>query len=264
MTDVTGGYGPPVTTPLRRRLAALLTTIALGLGLAALPGTPAAAAPAKDPVVIVAGTFSPAFANEPLAARLRADGHPVRIFELPTLGTQDIRLTAQALRTFVDGVRASTGAAKVDLVGHSQGGLVARAYVKWYGGSDTVDSLITLGTPNRGTYVANLVNVLGFGSCLAVVACQQMSIGSSFLSDLNAGDDTIGSVRYTTIRTWQDELVRPVDQATLYDGATNVLVQDPCFARVVGHVGLILDGTVYSGIRTALAGGPVRLSCFAL
>jgi triacylglycerol lipase len=252
------------TAPLRHRLFALVATVGLALGLTALPGAPAGAAPAKDPVVIVAGTFSPAWANDPLAARLRADGHPVHIFELPTLGTQDIRLTAQALRTYVDGVRASSGAAKVDLVGHSQGGLVARAYVRWYGGATTVDSLITLGTPNRGTYVANLVNVLGFGNCAAVVACQQMSIGSSFLADLNAGDDTIGSVRYTTVRTWQDELVRPVDQATLFDGATNVLVQDPCFARVVGHVGLILDGTVYSGIRTALAGGPVRLNCFAV
>lgn len=253
-----------MTSPLRHRLLALLATLGLAIGLAALPGAPAAAAPAaKDPVVIVAGTFSPAFANEPLAARLRADGHPVHIFELPTLGTQDIRLTAQALGPFVDQVRAASGAVKVDLVGHSQGGLVARAYVKWYGGASTVDSLITLGTPNRGTYVANLVSVLGFGDCAGVVACEQMSIGSSFLAELNAGDDTIGSVRYTTIRTWQDELVRPVDQATLFDGATNVLVQDPCWARVVGHVGLILDGTVYTGIRTALAGGPVRLGCFA-
>lgn len=245
------------------RLAVLAATALAALGLGTVAPAPAGAA-AKDPVIIVAGTFSPAFANEPLAARLRADGHTVRIFVLPTYGTQDIRLTAQALRTFADGVRAQTGAAKVDLVGHSQGGLVARAYVKWYGGASRVDSLITLGTPNRGTYVANLANVLGFGDCLAVVACEQMRIGSSFLADLNAGDDTIGTVRYTTIRTLQDELVRPTDNATLLDGAANTLVQNPCFLRVVGHVGLLVDGTVYSGIRTALAGGPVRLSCFAV
>lgn len=253
-----------MTRTSRRPLAALLT-LALGLvGVTLVPGSAAGAAPTKDPVIIVAGTFSPAFANEPLAARLRADGHAVHIFQLPTLGTQDIRLTARALNTFADGVRARTGAARVDLVGHSQGGLVARAYVKWYGGAPEVDSLITLGTPNRGTYVANLANFLGFGNCLAVVACEQMRAGSSFLAALNAGDDTIGAVRYTTIRTAFDELVRPVDNATLFDGATNVYVQNPCWARVVGHVGLITDGTVYSGIRTALAGGPIRLSCFAL
>lgn len=253
-----------MTRSPRRALVTAFVVVATSLGVVLGPASPVASAPVQDPVIIVAGTFSPAFANEPLANRLRNDGRTVRIFELPTRGTQDIRLTAQALDAFADGVRSHTGAAKVDLVGHSQGGLVARAYVKWYGGATEVDSLITLGTPNRGTYVANLANVLGFGNCLAVVACEQMRIGSSFLNDLNAGDDTIGKVRYTTIRTWQDELVRPVDNATLFDGATNVLVQNPCWARVVGHVGLILDGTVYSGIRTALAGGPVRLSCFAL
>ena len=246
-----------------RSLAVALALVLSSVGLALSPGAPAGAA-GPDPVIIVAGTFSPAFANEPLAARLRADGKTVSIFELPTLGTQDIRLSAQALASFAAGVRAQTGAAKVDLVGHSQGGLVARAYVKWYGGSSKVDSLITLGAPNKGTYVANLANVLGFGNCLAVVACEQMRIGSSFLNDLNAGDDTIGSVRYTTIRTLQDELVRPVDNATLNDGAQNVLVQWPCVLRVVGHVGLILDGTVSSGVRTALDSGRVRLSCFAL
>jgi len=244
---------------VRRATAALVAVL-----LCWLPTQSASAAPTKDPVIIVAGTFSPAFANEPLAARLRADGYNVRIFELPTLGTQDINLSARALNTFADGVRAQTGAAKVDLVGHSQGGLVARSYVKSFGGASEVDSLITLGAPNRGTYVANLVGFLGFGSCLTVVACQQMSIGSAYLNALNAGDDTIGNVRYTTIRTLQDELVRPVDQATLYDGATNVLVQSKCWLRAVGHVGLILDGAVYSGIRQALQGQPISLSCFAL
>ena len=250
---------------VRRRTARLLVlALVASAALVGVAPRPAAAA-TPDPVIIVAGTFSPAFANEPLAARLRADGYQVSIFELPTLGTQDINATARALNTFADGVRARTGAARVDLVGHSQGGLVARSYVKYYGGAGEVDSLVTLGTPNRGTYVANLVNFLGFGNCLTVTACEQMSIGSSYLQALNAGDDTIGSVRYTTIRTIQDELVRPVDNATLYDGAVNVKVQSRCWARVVGHLGLIVDGTVYSGIRQALQGRTdIRLNCWAL
>ncbi len=92
-----------------------------------------------------------------------------------------------------------------------------------------------------------------------------MAIGSDYLAALNAGDDTIGAVRYTTFRTAQDELVRPVDNATLFDGAVNVRIQDQCWARLVGHVGLILDGTVYSGIRQALGGSTaIRLNCWAL
>ena len=92
-----------------------------------------------------------------------------------------------------------------------------------------------------------------------------MTTGSAFLGALNAGDDTIGAVRYTTLRTIQDELVRPVDNATLFDGAVNVKIQSQCLLRIVGHVGLILDGTVYSGIRQALQGRTtIVLNCLAL
>jgi triacylglycerol lipase len=247
-----------------RTIAAIVVALAGLLLTSGVVAPVSAGASGAEPVIIVAGTFSPELANEPLADRLRGDGYRTFIFELPTLGTQDIGLSAQALDDFADGVRAGTGAARVDLVGHSQGGLVARSYVKDHGGAGEVDSLITLGTPNRGTYVANLASFLGLGNCLSVVACEQMSIGSSFLAELNAGDDTIGSVRYTTFRTDQDELVRPVGNATLYDGAVNVRVQNRCWARVVGHVGLIYDGAVYSGIRQALEGRTsIRLDCWA-
>lgn len=251
---------------VRRRIAAIALVGLTATALTIVPApAPAGAATRPDPVVIVAGTFSPALANEPLAARLRADGYSVSIFELPNLGTGDINASARALASFVNGVRFATGAAKVDLIGHSQGGLVARSFVKYDGGAGVVDSLITLGAPNRGTYTANLASTLGFGNCLAVVACVQMSIGSSYLNDLNAGDDTIGNVRFTTFRTLQDELVRPVDDATLFDGAVNVLVQSQCWFRVVGHVGLIVDGAVYSGVPQALQGrSDIRLDCWAV
>ena len=88
-----------------------------------------ASAATRDPVVLVADTFSPGFAMEPLATRPRDDGYDVTIFELPTLGTQDINLTSQALAAFVDGVRSRKGAVKVDLVG-SQPGRHSRARLR--------------------------------------------------------------------------------------------------------------------------------------
>jgi triacylglycerol lipase len=249
---------------MKRRLAAVAAAVSVVLGsLVFVAGTPAAAT-TRDPVIIVAGTFSPAFANEPLAARLRADGYTVHIFELPGLGTGDIRASARALDTFADGIRARYGASRVDLVGHSQGGLVARAYVKYEGGANEVDSLISLGTPHYGTSVANILRFFTLGTCVGVTSCHQMATGSSFLADLNAGDDTIGSVRYTNIYTSYDELVRPVENATMRDGATNVRVQSQCWLRVVGHLGLIVDGTVYSGVQDALAGRAITLNCWAL
>lgn len=249
----------------------LAAVVALFVSVAAVPWSagPAAAAP-RDPVIIVAGTFAgqpvASVFYAPLAARLRADGYQPYIFGLPTSGTQDIAVTAQALNAFADQVRAQTGAARVDLIGHSQGGLVSRHYVKYLGGAAEVDSLISLGAPHYGTAVANVARLFGFGSCLGIVACQQMAIGSSYLANLNAGDDTIGAVRYTNIVSANDEVVVPYTTGWLANDGNNanVRIQSPCFLRVVGHVGLATDGTVYSGIQDALAGARITLNCFAL
>ena len=251
---------------LRRALG---TVVAATSVLAALTvgGSAPADATVKDPVIVVNGLFGVGLAYEPLVARLRADGYRVWDFELPTLGTQDIRLSAQALDAFADAVRAQTGAAKVDLVGHSEGGLVSRAYVKYYGGAAEVDSLVTLGTPNYGTVAANIVRLFTLGTCVGVTACQQMTIGSSFLADLNAGDDSIGNVAYTNIATVMDELVQPYTNSFLNaaDGnITNRALQSQCFLRIVGHLGLIVDGAVYSGVEDALEKRPISFSCFAL
>lgn len=249
---------------LRRKISVLLA-FALGLALLVIPGSSQAAT--KQPVIIVAGTTSPAFANEPLAARMRGDGYRVWIYVLPNLGLTDVHDSSAGLASLVDSVRSQTGASKVSLVGHSQGGLVARDYVKTRGGSSKVDKIISLGAPHYGTAIANLGTFLGLGNCLGVTACEQMAIGSSYLSGLNAGDDSIGNVRYTNIASKLDEVVNPYTTSFLNssDGnIQNVAVQSKCWARVVGHLGLIVDGTVYSGVRQALAGQSVNLDCWAL
>ncbi|WP_433282240.1 esterase/lipase family protein [Micromonospora sp. CA-244673] len=260
LVPATAAFAEPTTT-------AAATTTATSTGSAeagTAEAVQSAAAAGADPVIVVGGLIGISIAYEPIAARLRADGYRVSIYQLPNLGFGDIRESARALSSYVDQVRSATGAAKVDLVTHSEGGLVSRWYVKFLGGAAKVDQYVSLGSPQQGTYVANIINFLGLGSCAGIVACQQMSIGSSFLADLNGGDDTPGAVRWTTVRTWQDELVRPVDNASLADGATNVLVQAWCPLRIVGHLGLVLDGTTYSVVRQVLAGAAIRPNCFAL
>jgi triacylglycerol esterase/lipase EstA (alpha/beta hydrolase family) len=252
---------------VRRLIAAAMALVVLILA-APLSGTAQAAT--ADPVIIVAGTS----ANQPLAsvfyapmaARLRADGYRVYIFGLPGGGLGDIAQTSQSLNTFADSVRAQTGASKVDLIGHSQGGLVGRYYIKSLGGASEVDSMISLGAPHYGTALANIGAFLGLGNCLGVIACNQMAIGSSFLNNLNAGDDTIGNVRYTNIASTFDEVVFPYTTSFLNNDGNNVnvKVQSPCWARVVGHLGLAIDGTVYSGIQDALRGAPITLNCWAV
>ncbi|WBB67339.1 alpha/beta fold hydrolase [Micromonospora sp. WMMD812] len=231
---------------------------------ATAPPPVVATAAAASPVIVVGGLSGIAAAYEPLAARLRGDGLRVFVYQLPGLGLGDIPTSARSFAGYVAQVRAATGATTVDLVAHSEGGLVSRYYLKRLGGAAAVGRYVSLGTPQYGTYVANILQFLGLGSCAGVVACQQMTIGSAFLADLNAGDDTPGAVRYTTVRTVQDELVRPTQNATLADGATNVLIQAYCPLRLVGHLGLVLDGTTYTVIRGALADAGVNPNCFAL
>ncbi|MEW2384880.1 alpha/beta fold hydrolase [Micromonospora sp. NPDC047707] len=253
--------------PAPNAAAEPVPTAAAASGPTAVPAAEEAAERADanaNPVIVVGGLSGFAAVYEPLAARLRGDGFRPFIYELPGLGFGDIPTSARAFAGYVAQVRAVTGAAKVDVVAHSQGGLVARYYLKRLNGTGAVGRYVSLGTPEQGTYVANILNFIGLGSCAGVVSCQQMMTGSDFIEDLNAGDDTPGAVRYTTVRTWQDELVRPVGNATLADGATNALIQAWCPLRLVGHLGLALDGTTYTVIRQALRDRAIRPNCFAL
>jgi triacylglycerol lipase len=74
-------------------------------------------------------------------------------------------------------------------------------------------------------------------------------------------------VAYTNIATVMDELVQPYTNSFLNaaDGnITNRALQSQCFLRIVGHLGLIVDGAVYSGVEDALEKRPISFNCFAL
>lgn len=252
-----------------RKLGAALTTALVLSFTAAVAPTPAHAY-VGDPVIIVGGTF----ANQglasvyyaPLKARLQADGYRAYIWGLPNAGLTDARDSAAALNAYVDSVRAATGASRVDLIAHSQGAMVSRWYIKYLGGVNEVDSLTSLGGVMYGTSLANVAKLLGFGSCVGLVGCQQMAIGSSFLNTLNSGDDTIGSVRYTNIVTSMDEIIIPYTNGYLNNDGNNYNsnVRGPCWGRIIGHVSIALDGAVYSGIQDALAKRTISYNCWAL
>jgi pimeloyl-ACP methyl ester carboxylesterase len=256
------------------RSRSLVVTLTVGL-FAALtsctPAPPSSSVP-KDPVIIVGGTFVVDPVADvyyaPLRTRLANAGYRAYIWAIPDAGFDDIGTSAASLASFVDQVLANTGAERVDLIGHSQGGLVARHYVKYLGGDAKVDSLISLGAPHYGTLSANIVTFLGLGTCLGVPSCEEMSQGSAYLADLNDGPDQIGPVRYTNIATTLDEFVYPYRNSFLANDVPadnrNVLLQDQCPLRIVGHLLLATDGAVYSGIVDALAHRAITFDCLAL
>ena len=126
----------------------------------------------------------------------------------------------------------------VDLICHSMGGLSSRYYIKFLGGTSKVDDYVSLGTPQKGTIMA----IIG----VATAGGREMIPGSSFLDNLNSGDETPGSVHYTAIYAYMDELVQPYSNAKLSDGATNK------GKSWVGHIGLLFNSQVYGWTRDAV------------
>jgi triacylglycerol lipase len=187
------------------------------------------------PVVLVHGWNGSASSMATLKSRFEASGR--QAFSL-TLPGQNNVTNAQALATFINNVKAQTGATKVDLVGHSMGGLSTRYYIKSLGGGANVAQYVSLGSPQYGLFLACFLGTNSGG---------QMCTWSSFLSALNSGDDTPGSVYYTTIYSTSDELV-PNSSSRLDGGA--------CFKQVSGisHSGLTQDAGVYSSVLAAVDG----------
>ena len=117
--------------------------------------------PHPYPVVLVHGTFENRFDNwQAMSPALKAAGYCVYALNygsyngsglLGIYGVGEMERSARELRDFVAGVRASTGAAKVSLVGHSQGGLMPRYFIKYLGGAAIVDDLVGLAPSNHGT-----------------------------------------------------------------------------------------------------------------
>lgn len=175
------------------------------------------------------------------------------------MGVAAVADSARQLATFVDGVLAATGAAQVDIVGHSQGGMMPRYYLKFDGGAAKVHTLVGLAPSNHGTTLDGLTTLAGsYPGALDVVgslcpACADQVAGSDTLGRLNAGGDTVPGVSYTVIATRYDEVVTPyATQFLSGPGVHNVLVQDLCLANIPDHVLMAVDPVVRHEIRHAL------------
>jgi triacylglycerol esterase/lipase EstA (alpha/beta hydrolase family) len=267
------GPGKPFGDPLRAvtpvittaqsansTLAAAATVSRIGAALTAAPGIddfesrPSEAHP--RPVVLVHGTFGDAAGTWLVAAPMfAAAGYSVFRLDygmqpgVPLLhGIASIEESAKQLAAFVDKVLAATGADKVDIVGHSQGGMMPRYYLKFLGGAAKVNQLIALAPSNHGTTVGGmtaLAQEFPGAPELMNVACPaaaQQIAGSDFLIELNEGGDTVPGVRYTVIATKYDLTVTPYTSCWLTGPEVrNILLQDLWPTDPSGHVATTYD-----------------------
>jgi len=252
-------------SPRRRLLVAgvvlaLAAAVALAAVLALRPG-PARGRGGEVPVLLVPGLNGTASSLGTLAGRLRAGGRRVVVVELPDRGAGDLAADARVLARAADG----TGAASVDLVGYSAGGIVVRAFLADRGGAARTRRVVLLGTPNHGTDLAGAAAAVDTRLCAG--SCAQLVPGSALLARLNRGDETPAGPAFTSIWTAGDQTVTPPASASL-QGAVNVRLQDVCADAGVGHGGLVRDPLVLGLVVRALDGTlprpPAPAECAAL
>jgi pimeloyl-ACP methyl ester carboxylesterase len=192
---------------------------------------------------------------------------------LPGGGITPIPQSATEIDAYINQVRAATGAAQVDLVGHSEGAFLALYGPKFVPGETAaVARVVALAPPTHGTSFASLVTISDglAGSALteAIIAagcpaCSELITGSSLVNSLNAGPVTQPGIAYTIIASTHDELVTPY--GTEFVGEKDVVnetVQGFCPLDPVGHVGLAYDLDVAQLVRNALdPARPVAVTC---
>jgi pimeloyl-ACP methyl ester carboxylesterase len=195
--------------------------------------------------------------------------------------------SAKQLASFVDQVLADTHAAKVDLVGHSEGGTMPDYYLKFLGGSRDVAHFVMLSGVLHGTTfwgigdLYDLGSAYGYGSQANALSgfcgsCTEFLTGSSFITQLGAphaqatsseaatcpyDGAAVAGVRYTSIATQYDELVRPptsdfIDprcaEAGLGIGVDNILVQHQCPTDLADHLSIESDQVAAHDVLNAL------------
>lgn len=222
------------------------------------------------PVILVHGTFAgEAISWQALSPLLYDSGYCVFAYDYghtrpgPFYGMASIPGSAKVLAAFVSKVLAATHAHQVDLVGHSEGGMMPRYYMAFLGGAKYVHMLVGLSPPNNGTTLYGLNKLiltfqklgLPTPATFGCEACNQQMTGSSFLAHLNQGGDTVPGPKYVVIESSFDEVVTPYTSAWLTGPAAqvqNILLQSQCDDDWSDHLSIIYDSNALSDVLNAL------------
>jgi triacylglycerol esterase/lipase EstA (alpha/beta hydrolase family) len=219
------------------------------------------------PVILVDGTFAnqrddfgalaPELANAGYCVYTYAYGAPPSQY-VQSVGP--VPASARQLATEVSGVKAATGASQVDLVGHSQGGMLAEYYAKLLGGAPNVHDIVGLSPSTHGTTAGGLFTLAsyfpGSNAFIAAAGCQacvDQESTSPVIQNLDSGPIAQSGVTYTIIETQNETVVTPVGSSFIEEpGVTNEYVQQFCPSDGVDHVDLPYDLVVTRLVENAL------------
>ncbi len=191
------------------------------------------------PVLLLHGYFATRGSLHLLEMRLRNRGHVVFSYRLGPLHTGGIETSAALVARKVESLCAKTGLPRIDVVGHSLGGLVGVSYVKRHGGGDRVRRLVLLGAPAAGTWTA-----------LAGLVTTPLGRGGL---DLLPGSDGLRQLRDLPFPPGVDaisvagarDFIAPPD-STLLAGARSIVLP-------TSHAGLLVDALVADRVSDILS-----------
>lgn len=266
---------------MRRRLTTVLSLLLLGT-LLTVPAraaefggvndpdcVPAAAHP--DPVIVLHGLGATYYEDlNVLQAWLAKRGYCTfseTYGDFPGFpyvgGLWPVASSAAEIKDQILRVLARTGAEKVDIVGHSEGGFQSLYVTKTQGIADRIDSVVAIAPPTHGTTFGGLVNLaylFGVRSEVGTLlrtygcpACDDLIKGGAAVQVLEDGPIAQPGVRYTIMTSRYDELVTPTSTSFVREpGVTNLYVQDLCPLDPVGHLMEAYDYNVWRMVANAL------------
>src|SRR4029077_10952104 len=163
----------------------------------------------ERPMLLVHGFLATPRVVGWLAGRLSRLGHCPHSVDLGGVfgrfNAWSVEEAAQVVANRVEQLAREYRCERIDLVGHSEGGLIGRYYIQKLNGARRVRHLVTLGTPHRGTrwaYSGHLVRHV-------LPSLRRMAPGSLLLRDL-ADDSFPAGVRLTSIYSQRDSICPPL------------------------------------------------------
>ncbi|KAI1406573.1 alpha/beta-hydrolase [Hypoxylon fuscum] len=181
-------------------------------------------------------------------------------------GLRSMADSAKDIAEFVKEVKDKTGAEKVDIVGHSEGGVQA-IYVPMTqaGISSIVEHVVALGPAIHGAKYLGFTDLWYIGgsvtrniatvvqNVLGCPACDDMMTDGAVYNDFKSADAIVQSGNKVTIITSSSDILVSSDISRIDEpGVNNVLIQDTCPDDPVGHAGLMWDKSVWRLIVNAL------------
>ena len=194
----------------------------------------------QPPVLLIHGYLATRGSLHLLEERLARMGHLVLTYRLGLVHSGDIVDSAARIAAKIESIAAQTQLERMDIVGHSMGGLVGLHYVKRMGGRRRVRRLVMLGTPTSGTWSA----LVGVALAPLGRASLQLLPDSAFLRELAEGPLPDG-VEVFSVAGERDRLAPPA--STRLPGCEHICLP-------TNHAGLLVDAQVATVVDELLSG----------